>query len=184
MEHDQWQLERLALTSLTEVDCPAPDQLAAFILGTLVGTEQLAVAAHVRGCPLCLRDSAICRPAEPRQRRLIARRIPLAPAAGHRGAAEPTAMHHYLAGDLSVELRVAEPVGEHGRISGQIVRAGAGIAGRPMMLRAGRRRYQQTTDDQGFFTFSGVPIGRYTLTLFDEHVQVQIRNLALGLEAE
>ncbi len=93
-------------------------------------------------------------------------------------------MRRYLAGDLSVELRVAPPIGEHGRIAGQVVRAGVGVAGRLTTLRAGSRRYQQTTDDQGFFTFSRVPIGRYTLTVLDEHVQVQIRNLALSLEME
>ncbi len=53
MEHDQWQLERLALASLTEVQIALTPTTppAAFILGTLAGTEQLAVAAHVRRLP-------------------------------------------------------------------------------------------------------------------------------------
>src|SRR5439155_634247 len=61
----QRRLEQLALSSLTETECPDADRLAAYILGTLTETDQLIVAAHARTCPLCQHDIAAGRPLHP-----------------------------------------------------------------------------------------------------------------------
>jgi hypothetical protein len=180
----QRRLEQLALASLTEEDCPDSDRLAAYILGALVGTEQLVVAAHVRDCPLCQYDIALCRPPEPRQRPLIARLMPLALVEGRRSAAYRTNVRRYIATDVVVELTIAPPVGDYWRITGQIMRANAGLAECEIMMRAGRRRYQQTSDTLGFFTFEALPAGRYTLSVAYGPVLVQIRNLVLSSDEE
>src|SRR5262249_48332013 len=146
----------------------------------LTGTDQLVVAAHVRDCPLCKHDVEVCRPPEPRPRSVIARFIPPALASGLRSAESQTNVRQYMAADLVIELTVAPPMGDYWRITGQILRAGAGLAERTITLRAGRRHYQRISDPQGFFTFAEVPAGRYTLSVVEGSVQVQIRDLALG----
>jgi hypothetical protein len=178
--NDQRRLEQLALASLTEEECPDADQLAAYILGDLAGTEQLIVAAHVRECPLCQHDIVVCRPPEPRPRTMLARLLPQALADGRRSSAYRANVRQFVAADLVVELTIAPPIGDDWRITGQIVRAGVGLAERVVTLRSGRRRYQQTSDPQGFFTFEGLPAGRYTLTVTDGQIQMQIRALTLS----
>lgn len=178
----QRQLERIAFASLTEADCPEADQLAAYILGTLTGTEQLIVAAHVRECPLCRHDIATCRPPESRPRSVIAQFMPFALADGRRGAAQHANVRRYVAADLTVELTIAPPIGESWRITGQIMRAAIPVAQQLVRLRARRRRFEQTSDDHGFFTFESLPAGQYTLTLADGSVQVQIRSIVLSVD--
>jgi hypothetical protein len=60
--------EQLMVGSLPETDrdCPSADQLAAHILGTVIGTEQLMLSAHVRQCPMCQYTVATIRRPEPR----------------------------------------------------------------------------------------------------------------------
>jgi hypothetical protein len=180
--NEQRRLEQLALSSLTEADCPDADQLAAYILGTLTGTAQLRVAAHVRSCPLCQDDIAACRPPAPRPRLVLAHLLPLSLADGRRSAPLYQHVRRYVAADLTVELTIPPPVGDYWRITGQVMRAEQGLAGRPVTLQASRRRYQQTSDAQGFFTFERVPTGRYTLSVTDELIQVQLRALVLSLD--
>jgi hypothetical protein len=179
---EQRRLEQLAFASLTEAECPDADQLAAYIVGSLSGTEQLIVAAHVRDCPLCQHDIALCRPPEPRPRSFIARLMPLSMAEGRRGATTRTNMRQYVAADLVVELTIAPPDGDFWRITGQVLRSSAGLAAASVTARAGRRRYKETSDAQGFFTFDALPAGRYTLSVTDGQVQIQIRDLVLNLD--
>jgi anti-sigma factor RsiW len=176
------QLERLALASLNEDECPEPERIAAYILGELSGNEQLTVAAHVRRCPLCQHDIAQCRPPEPRKATRVARLLPALLVEGRRSSAAHDQVRQYVVADLAIDLTVAPPVAERWRITGQVLRADEGVPDLSIILRAGRRRYEQTSDDLGFFTFDGVPEGRYTLSVIDKQVQVQIRNLDLRLE--
>jgi anti-sigma factor RsiW len=170
--------------SLPEVDpdCPSADQLAAYILGTLTGTEQLMVAAHVRQCPMCQYTVATIRRPEPRRRTLIATLLPLPVAEGQRRSARQGETRQYQAEDLIVKLTVARRSGEYWRITGRVLRADTGLTDRSVTLRSGRRRHQQTSDAQGFFTFGAVSAGRYTLVIAGEQIQVQIRDLVLSLD--
>jgi hypothetical protein len=180
--NEQHRLEQAALASLTEDDCPDADHLAAYILGTSVETEQLIVAAHVRECPLCQHDISICRPPERRQRPLLARFMPLALADGLRSSTQRGDIRRYVVADIVVELTITPPIGDYWRVTGQVARAGRGLAGSTVILRTGRRRYQQTNDSQGFFTFEELPAGRYTVFVADDQVQIQIRALELKFD--
>jgi hypothetical protein len=180
----QRRLEQLAIASLTDEDCPDADLLASYILDTLVGTEQLTVAAHVRNCPMCSRDVALCRTPEPRPRALVARLLPLALAPGRRGAADRANVRQYVAADVVVELTIAPPTGDYWRVTGQVLRAGVGLNERVVTMRTGRRRYQQISDTEGFFTFEDLPSGRYTLIVDDGQIRVQIRSLVLRLDED
>jgi len=71
----------------TDPDCPFADQLAAYILGSMTGTEQLVVATHVRQCPMCQYAVATIRRPESRRRTLIAALLPLPLAEGQRRSA-------------------------------------------------------------------------------------------------
>jgi hypothetical protein len=178
---DRRRFEQLAILSLHETDCPDADLLAASMLGLLTGNEQLRVAAHVRQCPLCQADVAACNPPPPRPSILVARLRPLLLADGRRSAAYRENRRQYVAADLVVELTIAPPIGELWRVTGQVLREGAGLPGRAVTARSGRRRYMQASDDQGFFTFDALPSGRYTLSVVDGQIQVQIRAIELGL---
>lgn len=173
-------LEQLSLASLTEEACPSPDQLAAYVLGTLAGTEQLHVAAHVRLCPLCQEDVAFARPPEPRPRPLVARLLPSF-VAGVRGTASSPLIRQYQAADLIVELTIVPPEGDYWRITGQVLRHSVGVAGLTVSLRASRRRpSEELSDDGGFFTFEDLPAGRYTLSATDGTTVVQVRGINLS----
>ncbi|HEU4325158.1 MAG TPA: zf-HC2 domain-containing protein [Roseiflexaceae bacterium] len=182
MEELDRRLERLAYQSLSEDECPEADLLAAYMLGDLSGNSQLSVAAHVRGCPLCQRDLAVCQPLAPRPRTLVARLLPPPLLAGRRSSATAAQVRQYVAADLSVDLTIAPPSGDEWRLTGQVLRGGAGQADLPVLLRSGRRSYRQTSDNGGFFTFQALPPGRYTLSVTDTQVLVQIRNLDLTEE--
>lgn len=182
--NQQRQLERLAIASLTEDDCPSPDQLAAYMLGTLASSEQLTVAAHIRGCPLCSRDLEICQPPKPRPQITIARLLPFALPEGRRSSSHQPYVRQYIAADVIVELTIAPPDGDVWRITGQVMRTGVGLANRIVSMRSGRRRYQQASDADGFFTFVDLPTGRYTLTVIDDLLQIQIRALVLGVDEQ
>src|SRR5688572_15680855 len=76
-------IEHLAAATLSEHRCPMPEQLAAYTLNMLGGTEHLIVAAHVRICPLCKYDIEAAHIAEmdeatpsPRWRFAFARLVP------------------------------------------------------------------------------------------------------------
>lgn len=171
-------LEALAIASLTERACPSPELLAAYALGMLDGAQQLQVAAHVRSCPICTHDVAACRP--PERRGVIVVAAPLAPtlAQGRRGDAEGS-VRRFVTADILVELTISPPEGEFWRLTGMISREERGIAGRPIVMQSGRRRYRQVSDDQGFFTFDALRAGRYTLSVLDGQTTVQIQDLVL-----
>lgn len=172
-------LERFILTSLTDEACPAPDQLAAYILGMLDSNVQLQVAAHTRTCPMCQEELALARPPIPRQRRLIAQLIPTF-TAGVRGHVATSFVRHYQAADLVVELTLAPPQGDYWRVTGQALRQQVGVPNLTIMLRAGRRRaYQTMSDSAGFFTFEDLPAGDYTLSVVTDQTLVQVRGLSL-----
>lgn len=179
---DRQKLEHLAYQSLTEEDCPSTDALADYILGLLTGNDALRVAAHVRACPLCARDVGRCRPAETRRRPLLARMVPLPLAEGRRSIGANINVRRYLAANLAVELTVAPPEGDYWRVTGQVLRAESPVADADVLLQMRRRHYHQHTDALGFFTFEQVGAGRYTLTVSDGEVQVQIRGLALSVD--
>lgn len=176
---EQHRLALLAYRSLSEAECPDPDLLAAYILGSLDGTAQLSVAAHVRRCPLCQHDAAVCGPPAPRPRLVLARLLPPPLLEGRRSAGLTSQVRQYVAADLAVDLTIAPPVGEQWRLTGQVTRAGVGQPDLAVRLRAGRRSYGQRSDADGFFTFQAVPAGRYTLSVTNDQVQVQIRKLDL-----
>jgi hypothetical protein len=176
---DMQRVARLALASLLEEDCPDPDVLADYMMGSLGSTEQLRVAAHVRDCLLCEWDIAVSQPPEPRPRTVLARLLPFTIAEGRRASASRATIRRYLAADLLVVVTIAAPDGDVYRLTGQISRGNNGLPGWAVTMRAGRHRYQQISDDLGFFTFLELPAGRYTLTLTHGAAQVQIRRLTL-----
>lgn len=175
--------ERLAFASMA-IDCPPPEQLADYVLGLLAGNEQLRVAAHVRRCPLCQDDVAIARPPEPapqagRARTLLARALPAAVGIGRRGGAAGE-VRRFVAADLLVELTIAPPSEDAWRITGQVLRADEAQPNLAVTLRAPGRRYQRTTDADGFFVFAGLAAGTYRLSVRAGSVRVQIEDLQLG----
>lgn len=170
-------LEQLAIASLNEEDCPSSDDLAAYGLGLLSGNDQLRVAAHVRICPLCQHDLSVAIPPSEKPRRLIARPAPLQLAPGRRGTAESRSIRTFVAADIEIALTIAPPDGEYLRLTGQVLRAGAGAPGCGVELRRGRWRRDQTSDSDGFFSFDEIPEGRYTLGVQDEQLHVQIQAL-------
>jgi hypothetical protein len=172
-------LAQLAIAATTEEACPPEELLAAFLLGELRDTAQLSVAAHVRGCPFCQHDMALSRPPEPRPQLTLARLNPLAFSAGRRGG--PGAHERqYVAGAITIDLRISPSRSDSWRLSGQVLRDGAGLPGRQITLRRGRPRYEQQSDELGFFSFAGLPDGRYTLTVDDQGLAlVQVRGLEL-----
>lgn len=179
----QQRLERLALSSWSDDACPDPDLLAAYILGTLAGTDQLVVSAHVRGCPVCQQDVIDCRPPELRPRLRIARLFSPLAIEGRRSTVSADRVRHYVSADLTAELTITLQEGEAWRMSGQIRRSDVGVSSCAVVLRRARGRPMEVqADDQGFFTFANLRAGRYTLTVIDDAVQVQIR--AITLESE
>jgi anti-sigma factor RsiW len=175
-------LEQLAIASLTEADCPDVEQLAAYALGMLGEAEQLRVAAHVRACPICTREIALCRPPTPRRRALLASPIPFPMSLATLRGAPNERIRRYAAADLLVDITIAPPEGDFWRVTGQVTRDAAGVDACDIVMRAGRRRYTQVSDPQGFFTFEGLPAGRYTLTVDDSRVQVRMRDIVLALD--
>lgn len=172
-------LEMLARASLNHEDCPNPDQLAAFMLDLLSGNEQLKVADHVRRCPVCQEEVALVRPPEPRPRPLIARLLPTL-ATGLRGPSVGSGLRQYQAADLTIELTLVPQDGESWRITGQILRGGAPVAGLPVNLRRTRQRiYRQESDAEGFFTYMSLPEGQYTLSVTDGATSVLVRGIDL-----
>jgi hypothetical protein len=175
-------LEQLAIASFAEEVHPDPELLAAYALGMLTGNEQLKVAAHVRTCQICTYDLAVCRPPEARPRLLIADLTPLALTDGRRSGAHQAYVRQYVAADIVIDLTIPPPEGDYWAITGQITQAGTGLVERTIILRASRRRYQQISDANGFFSFVGVPAGQYTISVTDGKIQVQIRDLVLSLD--
>jgi hypothetical protein len=175
------QLERLALASLTDEDCPDPETMAAHLLGLLAATHQLQVAAHLRTCPRCRTELLLAQPPTPRTRPLIARLMP-GLLLGVRGPG-PASSRRYQAANLSIELTIAPPEGDFWRLTGQLLRGDAPLAGQTVLLRAARRRaLQQQSDELGFFSFEDLPTGRYTLTVNEETTAVQVRGILLAHE--
>jgi hypothetical protein len=85
---------------------------------------------------------------------------------------------------MVIKLIIAPPSGDYWRVAGRVIRAGVGHAEQMVLMRTKRRRYQQYTDEHGFFTFEILPTGRYTLSVVDGPVQVQIHDLVLNLDAD
>lgn len=175
------QLEQMAIASLTEEDCPPSERVAAYALGMLTGNDHLSVAAHVRTCPLCTHDIAVCLPPTPRPRPVIAQLVPLTLLPGRRNLTNDQTVRRFVATDITIELTIAPPEGEEWRITGQISRADKGLADCDIVLRRGRWRQVQKSDEFGFFTFEYVPAGTYSLTGGDSNVQIQIQSLMLSL---
>lgn len=173
------QLERLILEGMTEADCPEPDQLSAYISGTLSSQEQLLVAAHVRSCPLCEADLLLARPPVPRRPVLIARLLPMS-LQGVRTSSGLLPVRHYRAANLAIEIAIIPTPDARWRISGQLVRAAEGVPATEVVLRrSGRITQRQPSNQQGFFTFETLAEGRYTLTVVDDETVVQIRGIHL-----
>jgi hypothetical protein len=170
-------LTALSIASSEEENCPAAEQLAAYILGELSGNEQLRIAAHVRSCPFCQHDMAVSRPPAPR-RRVFARLLPLAFAEGRRGGSGD--VQRYVAGETTIDLTIIGMGADSWRLSGQISRAGEPLPGRSVTLRYGRKRFYEMSDETGFFSLRDLPEGRYTLTLDDSEAPILVRGLALG----
>lgn len=182
--NDHHQLELLAWASLTDEACPPPDALAAHMLNLLRGNEQLEVAAHVRGCPLCQSELLLARPPAPRPRLLVARLLP-GLVAGVRGPGGSAQVRQYRTADLMIELTIAPTEGDYWRLTGQLLRREERVAEQQVKLRAGRRKtLERQSDADGFFTFEHVPAGRYTLTVSDSSVAVQVRDILLAHEDE
>jgi hypothetical protein len=192
-------IEHLAAAALSEHRCPMPEQLAAYTLNMLGGTEHLIVAAHVRICPLCRYDIEAARTAEMdeatsarRWRFAFARLVPpqQTAAASYRawGRAQPptggapgeTDTREYRVADISITLTIVPLSGNLWRITGLVEQADMPVAGRVVSLRTQHRRRRQTLSASGFCTFDKVPAGRYTLSVAENGIYVQVRNLVLG----
>src|SRR6185295_4039892 len=110
---------------------------------------------------------------EPPRQILLARLLPLPLAEGQRREGSQEYTYQYVAADMVIKLIIAPPSGDYWRVAGRVIRAGIGHAEQMVLLRAKRRRYQQYTDEHGFFTFEILPTGRYTLSVVDGPVQIQ-----------
>jgi len=106
--------------------------------------------------------------------------MPFALADQRRSSSDSSSVRQNVAADIVIELTISPPKGDYWNITGQVFRDNTKLSQTPITLRAGRRRYDQTSDEQGFFTFEMLPAGKYTLLVTHNHVQVQIRNLILG----
>lgn len=193
MNTDQ-QLDQLLRANITREDCPAPEDLAAYILRELRGDDELRVAAHVRECPFCSYEALVSQPPEPRPRKfewLIATLQPSFslglrdadthnPREGQRNHTPPRGVRRYVAADLSIDLTIAPPDGDYWRITGRIKQGEKPVVDCIVTLRAGRRSYKSTSDAQGFFSFAQLPQGIYTLSARNESVRVQIQDIWLG----
>lgn len=180
---EQRRLIRLALASLNDEDCPPTEELAAYALGLLQGTDQLRVAAHARGCPLCQELIVAATPPPQRRpaRRSIATLVPGLQALGLRSTSERQQVRQYVAADLVIELMIGPPDGEAWEITGQVLRGGVSLAGCAVQLQRRRGRPQhQISDEAGFFSFAGLRSGTYRLTVVHEQIQVEIRDLLMG----
>lgn len=181
-EPDIPRIEHLLAASL-DVECPPAEDLADVILGFADSALQLRVAAHLRTCPLCQELARACRPPEPRQtlRTWVARLVPQpALAAGRRSGGRQSSTRHYIAAGLTVELTITAAEGDTVRLTGQVLRADQPAPNCQVTLRLRSRRAQvQMSDPTGFFSFAELPPGRYTLTVEDAEVRVQIRQLEL-----
>ena len=193
------QLRHLAIASFTDEECPDADLLAAFALHQLAGTtEELRVAAHMRTCSMCTYDVALCRSVEakqtpggitwppqpePAKRRgsSIARLLPALSPTGRRSGTLTNYDRRYKDADLIIDLTIPPPEGDYWHITGGVQRNDIGIKGCTVLLQAGRRRFSsQITDELGIFRFEQVPAGRYTITVNEGQVRVQIRDLDLS----
>lgn len=174
------ELELLALLSLGEQGCPDPNELAAYIVGTLTGNAHLRVAAHVRHCPVCQEDMHLARPPASRRRSLLAQLLPVF-ATGVRSTTTQHLVRQYRAADLTIMLTIVPLVNDVWRLTGQLLRQEQPVIEQPLILRSGRKRgYRQSSDAQGFFSFDDIPAGVYTLTVEYEQTLVQIRGLILS----
>jgi hypothetical protein len=191
----QERLEHYAIASLREEICPDATQLAAYASGTLSGTQQLIVAAHVRLCPICTHDLelaaipdladrwALAERSIVRPRFAIARLIDSIAAGRVRGIQSPKKedVRQYVAADIAINLVIAPPAGERWRISGYVTQGGTPLAERTVALRSRHRRLRQQTNEDGFFTFEQISAGQYTLSIVEATVSIQIRGLVLSL---
>lgn len=178
--NEQQRLEQRALLGFPEDACPAAEQLAAYALGYLQETSQLRVAAHVRACPRCLYLVAVARPPKPRARWSIARPVPFVPADGLRGEVAQTSTLHYQAGTLFIRLTIPPPSGDTWRLVGRLSDNQTPVVNSTVRLKAGRRVYDQQSDAHGFFAFSALLAGRYTLWVAHDTRHVQVRGITLG----
>lgn len=177
--------ERSVIASLAGDGCPTSDQLADYTLGILTGNEQLAVAAHVRSCPVCQTLVEVCRPPEPKRQlrrklqTLVAQFVSRAPILNHRSETGREHIRQYVVADITIELLIPPPQGEFWSITGQILQGGVGLAMCTIRLRVGRRTLTQTSDAEGFFAFAGLVAGRYQLSVMHEQLRVEINDLTL-----
>jgi hypothetical protein len=187
-------LEQLARASNRAVEHPDTDTLAAYVLDMLSGNEQLSVAAHVRTCPTCRRHIALITPPTPTARTaqigepfplpIIASLLPALSGMSAQRSAHPAAsdddVRKYVAANLQVELTISPREGDHWALTGQVLREGTSLGITPVTLRLGRKRWQAVTDVDGFFDFTELAGGVYTLTVNDAQVELTIRELQLG----
>jgi hypothetical protein len=183
--------ERLVIAGLAGDGCPTSDQLAGYTLGLLTGNEQLAVAAHVRSCPLCQTLVEISRPPEPERQSepggqllkgfqtLVAQLITPLPALNRRSDANREHIRQYMVADIAIELLIPPPHGESWSITGQVLQGGVGLALCDVRLQVGRRKFTQTSDADGFFAFADLSSGQYQLSVTHAQVRVEINDLTL-----
>lgn len=168
--------------------CPDAERLAEYVLNELVGNEQLLVAAHLRICPGCqlavqLATPPTTAPFPMRIKSLIAQRVLLPLASGLRSssAGEP---ERYQVGDFAILISALQIEGEGWQLSGRLLHNGVGLAGWRVSVSVARRRLRQDSDQDGFFTITGLPAGSCQISLSDGETRVLLRQVALGATPE
>lgn len=175
----QRKFDLLGFSSLNNEACPSADDLAAYVLDMLSANDALRVAAHVRTCPLCTADVRASRPPPPKRKPILAQLLPLALLSTRDTIQSATRTRQYAAADIQVDLTIPPAEGDAWEIAGQVLRAGSGVQNCEVELQAGRRRYHQFTDEQGFFQFEALPANTYVLKMIDSNVTLEIKDLIL-----
>lgn len=183
--NERSRIQQLARASLTDEDCPSPHDLALYVMGDLTGTHQLRVAAHVRLCPLCMELIALTESDDRKKPPMLARLVPVMLATKLRSDPGRIHLRQFVAADVVIELRVTPPTAGRWAINGQVLRQGEGLPACTVRIHTPRRRARiQSTDPNGFFSFSSLPEGTYRVTVSHAQVQVEIRDLDLREDDE
>lgn len=179
--------EKFLHAPVVDIDCPATEKLAAFILGLVSSDDQLSLAAHVRSCPRCQLAVSFASPKDTavhpgmwqqKLKRLLAYPLP-ASNLGFRGAEQS---QQFQVEHFSVVVTPMPHTHEGWQLAGRILYDGVGQAGWKVLAMKTGRRSRTITDNDGFFVFEQLLDGHYLLSFSGDRVRIHIRDLTLGVD--